>query len=72
MSIYTDLLDAGVEIEHHESDLYCRVTQVSQGIVDRYRKNGLSAYTFVDNIEHKLWFDIPFMYEPFWQNKRSN
>jgi hypothetical protein len=72
MSIYDDLKNAGIELASHESDLYAMVTPESTAIVNKYYPNRptVCVSTFINNIDHKLWYDIPFMYEPFWTNKR--
>lgn len=49
------------DIDHHESDLYLRVNEISRGIVARMESKSLVS-TFIDNIEGKLWYDLPFLY----------
>ena len=51
------------EIDHHCSDLYCKVTPASRAIIDRYQFKNLVT-TFIDNIDHELWYEIPFSYNP--------
>ena len=68
MNIYKKLIDAGVEIDNHESDLYAKVTPISKEIIDKY-EHKRNVKTFVNNIDHTLWYDIPFAYEPFWHFK---
>ena len=49
------------DIDHHCGDLYLRVTPKSQELIEKYEyKNKVS--TFVDNIDHVLWYEIPFAY----------
>lgn len=52
------------EIEHHESDLYCKITDKSKQIVKNYKYIG-NVKTFSDNIDNELWYDIPFAYPIF-------
>jgi hypothetical protein len=68
MSLYTDLVHAGVPLDSHESDLYALVTATSNRIIAKYehRKN---VTTFVSQGDRRLWYDIPFAYEPFWERK---
>lgn len=47
------------EIDHHESDLYLKVTPVSQELVAQYDFKNLVTI-FIDNIDHVLWYEIPF------------
>ena len=48
-------------IDHHCSDLYVKVTPTSTALIERY-ENKFMVSKFVDNIEHKLWYEIPFGY----------
>ena len=47
------------DIDHHGIDLYLRVNEVSKELVAVYDYKA-HVKTFVDNIDHDLWFDIPF------------
>lgn len=49
------------DIDHHESDLYLRVNDISRDIVARMESKSLVS-TFTDNIEDKLWYELPFLY----------
>lgn len=49
------------EIDHYQSDLYLRVTSKSKKLVEQYEfRNKVS--TFKDNINHELWYEIPFAF----------
>lgn len=63
---YRKLLDAGAQIDHHESDLYVEATPATVEIVEA---SGWSFSRFVSQIDGKVWLDIPFGYEPFWDAK---
>lgn len=67
-SIYEQMKALNIPMDHHASDLYVKVTPESQKIVDAY-KFKKQVTTFIDNIDHKQWFDIPFAYDPFWMDK---
>ena len=56
------------EIDHHESDLYLKVTPISRELIALYpyKRN---VRTF--GSEGAAWFDIPFAHDPFW-SKRNN
>lgn len=68
---YTDIYTAALQalppedIDHHETDLYLRVTEASKRLISEYayRQN---VKTFKDNIEGLRWYDIPFAYTPAW------
>ena len=73
LDLYAILMDAGCadDIDHHESDLYVRVTPTTKEIVTNYCKDTDSAMpkTFIDQIDNERWYDIPFMYTPYWEKK---
>lgn len=73
MSIYTKMLEAGCTIDHHESDLYVLATQASGKILDEHcRDLGLYSYSsFNSEVDGKLWFEIPFSYDPWWEHRAS-
>lgn len=56
------------DIDHHESDLYLKVTPESETLVRDYefRRN---VKRFISNIDRSVWFDIPFAFDPFWNKK---
>jgi hypothetical protein len=58
------------DIDHHSSDLYLRKTAASAALIAEYSfpKN---VTEFRDNIDHVLWYDIPFEYDPFWEGKKE-
>lgn len=53
------------DIDHHETDLYLRVSPKSTELVNsmKYRNSGLLS-TFKDNIDGDMWYELPFCY-PF-------
>ena len=50
-----DISDGG----EFSSDLYIRVTEESKRIMDELKPNALLE-TFIDHIDHDLWYDLPF------------
>lgn len=56
---YTFLPKADISWDEYSSDLYVRVTEESDRIMDELKPNALLE-TFVSNIDHKLWYDLPF------------
>ena len=52
------------DIDHYETDLYLRKTpEVTKKVIDKlpdvYKKN---VTTFIDNIDHVEWYEIPFVF----------
>lgn len=64
------LLEKGVkasDIGNHESDLYCKVCPEAVAAITEYENMiGVSTHktTFINNITHELWYDIPFGFMP--------
>lgn len=54
------------EISNHESDLYLKKTEISSKLIEEYEFKA-SVREFYSNIDHQLWYDIPFAYDPFWE-----
>lgn len=67
MSLYSDLIAAGCEIDHHESDLYVKVTPQSRTIIERHCKFSPLPREFTS--DGVAWWEVPFAYEPFWSVK---
>lgn len=71
MSIYKEMVEAGVENSSHESDLYVPVNMVTTQLVEAYEhKNNVTMFT--SNIDGKRWYDIPFAFDPYWESKGFN
>lgn len=51
---------------HWYSDLYCKVKPETTRILERYDGK---VSTFYDQITGKLWYEIPFAYNPYWEAK---
>ena len=66
-SIYNDLQAIGATIEHHESDLYTPVTADAARIIAKHR---IRFVVFISG--GSLWYDLPFMFDPYWTARRSN
>ena len=71
--LYKALIDAlpADQIDHHESDLYVKATDVSMKIV---RDAGIGHHMyemFRDQITGTLWIDLYFQYSPFWEEKAN-
>ena len=78
-SVYGLLRSAGTperDISHHFSDLYVRVTPRNTELLRRYYEaQGISKMpeTFRSNIPGEgYWYDIPFAYDPYWEERMKN
>ena len=65
MTIYEKLKEANVKLDHHESDLYAEVTDASSDIVSNYKYKDTVTF-FTNDIDNKLWYEIPFAYDLWW------
>lgn len=63
MSLYTDLIDAGIPVANWQSDLYVERTETALTII---KEHGLKYSTFTNKNEGGIWLSIPFQYDPFW------
>jgi hypothetical protein len=64
-NIHLQMLAAGVEVAHHESDLYALVTPESAANVAAYQFAGnVTRFREDDDTRRRQWFDIPFAYDP--------
>jgi len=69
MSIHSDMIQAGIEVDHHESDLYVRDCPTARAILANHGKqvDGWNVQPFMSLGKHrhdsKPWLDIPFAYD---------
>lgn len=70
-SLYRRLKDAGCELDHHESDLQVRATPEALAIIKAYEDEGgfTNKRQFVSQTDGTPWIDLPFHYEPYWDQK---
>lgn len=69
MSLYSDIVAAGIETDNHQSDLYIPRTVAALEILAKYPEYRYTAKTFVNNLDGKLWIDVPFAYLPWWEKR---
>jgi len=69
-NIYAEMMKAGVPIANHESDLYVPVTEESKKIITNYDFKS-SVRQFKNNLDGKMWYDIPFAYIPWWTSRQQ-
>lgn len=69
MSLYTDLVAAGIPTDNHESDLYFLDCPEAREIAARYP--GIMVRRFISQCDLRVWVEAPFMFDPFWYAKRG-
>jgi hypothetical protein len=71
MSLYTELVNLLPEhcIDSHESDLYVKDCPEVKTILKKYPMQSRNARPFRSNIDGTIWIDIPFAYEPWWEER---
>lgn len=52
-------------IDHHETDLYLRISDVSRVIIGALNNTALLS-TFTSWIDGTRWYELPFCYIPGW------
>lgn len=62
-NIYREICNVTTEEErgHWQSDFYCKVTPRTTEIINNYEYK-CNVQTFIDQITHTPWYDIPFVY----------
>lgn len=68
MTIYDALKVAGCELNNHESDLYVKATPEARRVLTGFPN--VHPLPFHSSIDGALWFDLPFMFAPFWDQVR--
>ncbi len=67
-SIYRQMVEAGQKISNHATDLYVKVTPESRVIINSYQFKR-NVTTFISQLDHERWYNIPFAYDPAWEAK---
>ncbi|MDO9252597.1 MAG: hypothetical protein Q7U48_13740 [Hydrogenophaga sp.] len=73
-SLYQRLVDAGIELDHWQSDLYFPATEQTRQIVADCLADGSvinRPQIFCSAIDGQPTFDAPFAYEPFWARRSA-
>lgn len=71
MSLYTDLIEAGVKVSNHASDLYFPRNAQTMEILVRHPLQRVNATVFKSNIDGVMTYDVPFAFDPFWERRKS-
>lgn len=70
-SLYEEIVAAKIPIASHYSDLYFPVTEQSTAILAKYPDNKKNTKYFVNQVEGGTWYDVPFAFLPYWEEKLS-
>jgi Zn-finger protein len=63
-SLYSECVEAGLELDHHESDLYIKDCPKARELLDSRK---IKFETFRCRFDGAVWLDAPFCYIPFWE-----
>ena len=66
MTLYERVKAEGGYISNHESDLYIEVNDPNRVILARYPIEQSNARIFTNRVTGKRCYDIPFAYDPWW------
>jgi hypothetical protein len=66
-TIYEQLNQAGVPLDHYGSNLFALVTPVSRAILE---KNRVEYTVFFNKGDHQTWFNIPLAYPLSQEDKK--
>lgn len=70
MGLYKDLVEAGIETDSHESDLYFPVTEQSTAILQTYPQWTKTVERFRHSVNGTWWYDVPFAFQPWWDARQ--
>lgn len=70
-TLFEKIRDAGIEYGNRCSDLQVKDGPEVREILEEHDKtvDGWNVQPFTNQITGERWLEIPFAYEPFWQNK---
>lgn len=73
-SLFSRLKDTGCQIDSWQSDLYVPVAPETQAAIEAFEAEGgiSNKTTFVSQIDGKRWYDLPFAYQPYWDEKAGS
>jgi len=66
MSLYTELMQAGIKCDHWQSDLYVEDCPESRAILANHGLR-VDGHHVIKMFGHENWLEIPFQYSPFWE-----
>jgi hypothetical protein len=69
-TLYQRLVESGIQVSSHESDLYFPATPESKAILEEFPLQKGNATSFTNQAHPNIgerWYDVPFAYDPFWE-----
>jgi hypothetical protein len=66
LTVYQELLEAGCDLDHHESDLYIRNTPEARDILAARPRALVRGRHFIGT-DGDCWIELAFAYDPFWE-----
>lgn len=75
MTLYDELVAAGIPVSNHESDLYFKATPEALNLLKKYPTELSNAVSFINQAApHKgeRWIDVPFAFTPWWEARRKS
>lgn len=66
--IYTEVKKLNVKTDSHSSDLYVEKTAETEKLIADYEFKQ-NVRTFKSDVDGSIWYDIPFAYSPYWENR---
>lgn len=65
-NIFQDVVNLGIEFDHHYSDLYLPFNEKTQKLVNKYAGEVVPS-TFINQVVGGVWYDLAFQYLPYWK-----
>lgn len=67
MSLYLALLDANVEVQGHESELFFIKSKKSMDILEKFPESAGISTTFLTENSTDVMIEVPFAFDPFFK-----
>lgn len=64
MSVWQTVERLALEHDNHESDLYVKATPKAEAAL-----KDVPHSSFISQIDNALWYEFPFMYQPWWDRR---
>jgi len=69
-TLYQEIKEAGIKHDNHASDLYILASVEVKRILKRRDWKPWPS-TFVSEIDKKIYYDVPFAFDPYWISKKE-
>jgi hypothetical protein len=67
VSLFSEVLAAGIPHASHESDLYLPDTPAVRQLLVKHPDWLRNVQRFSNQVEGGSWIDVPFAYDPWWE-----